>query len=116
MHRNGRYVRVLRVRISDRKGTPMTTLHVRSPVLILVQLVSLTHANLSFSPNALASTPASPAPVRGQLLANPPALLGSYSGSELIAKATDGTVSQWLLKKTFSPQCSVNVYKLQYVT
>jgi hypothetical protein len=63
-----------------------------------------------------ASAPVPPPPIRGQLLANPPALLGSYTESDLVAKMTDGTISQWLLKRTFSAQCTVNVYQLQYET
>ncbi len=41
---------------------------------------------------------------------------GFYSPSDLISKITDGTVSRWLLRYTFSPQCSVVVYQLRYGT
>ena len=64
---------------------------------------------------AHAQTTADP-PTRGQLLENPPAQLGIYSPSDLISKITDGTVSRWLLRYTFSPQCSVVVYQLRYGT
>jgi hypothetical protein len=58
----------------------------------------------------------SPAPVRGQLLDNPPPQLGVYTASDLISKITDGTISRWLLRETFTPQCSVAVYQLRYAT
>jgi poly(3-hydroxybutyrate) depolymerase len=56
------------------------------------------------------------APLRGQLLDNPPPQLGSYTASDLISKITDGTISRWLLRRTFSPKCSVVVYQLHYGT
>jgi dienelactone hydrolase len=55
-------------------------------------------------------------PQRGQLLDNPPLQLGSYTASDLISKITDGTISRWLLRRTFSPKCSVVVYQLRYGT
>lgn len=57
-----------------------------------------------------------PVPQRGQLLESPPTLLGVYSASDLISKITDGTISRWLLRRTFTPQCSVAVYQLRYGT
>jgi len=56
------------------------------------------------------------APVRGQLLQYPPAAVGSYTVSELLSMVTDGTISQWLIKRVFAPHCSVDVYQLQYGT
>jgi alpha/beta superfamily hydrolase len=53
---------------------------------------------------------------RGQLLENPPAQLGAYSRSDLIGKITDGTLSQWVLRRAFTPQCDVVVYQLRYAT
>src|SRR5262245_5578760 len=55
-------------------------------------------------------------PVRGQLLEAPPQQLGVYSEHDLIEKITEGEVAQWLLKRTFSPRCSVVVYQLRYGT
>ncbi len=52
---------------------------------------------------------------RGLLLENP-AQLGVYSPAELIAKITDGELSQWLIRRTFTPQCNVIVYQLRYAT
>jgi alpha/beta superfamily hydrolase len=53
---------------------------------------------------------------RGQLLENPPPKVGSFTGSDLISRITDGTISQWLLRRTFSPRCSVDIYQLRYGT
>jgi alpha/beta superfamily hydrolase len=56
------------------------------------------------------------APERGQLIENPPPQLGFYSPSDLISKITDGTISRWLLRHTFTPRCSVVAYQLRYGT
>ncbi len=56
------------------------------------------------------------APQRGQLLEGTPAQLGFFTPAELISKFTDGTISRWLLRRTFSPQCSVTVYQIRYGT
>lgn len=55
-------------------------------------------------------------PQRGQLLAAPPQQLGVYSEHDLIEKVTEGEMAQWLLKRVFSPHCSVVVYQLRYGT
>jgi hypothetical protein len=36
--------------------------------------------------------------------------------SDLIGKITDGTISRWILRETFTPQCSVAVYQIRYGT
>ncbi len=46
----------------------------------------------------------------------PPQKLGSYTPDQLISSVTDGYISQWVLEHTFSPNCSVDVYQLQYQT
>jgi alpha/beta superfamily hydrolase len=84
----------------------MTTLHVRSLALVIL-VANFTHFGTAFAQNA---------PPRGELLTNPPQLLGTYTGTGLIDNATDGAITRWLLKRTFSPRCSVNVYQLQYET
>jgi len=76
---------------------------------LLVISLSL-HVGASFPQNSATT------PHRGQLLENPPALLGVYTPSELISKITDGTISRWLLRDAFSPRCSVAVYQLRYET
>jgi alpha/beta superfamily hydrolase len=73
-------------------------------------LASIAHVGDSLAQSTSGS------PERGQLLENPPQQLGFYSPSDLISKITDGTVSRWLLRSTFSPQCSVVVYQLRYGT
>lgn len=83
---------------------------IRTLLLVTLSLASTAHVVDSFAQ----STPAPPE--RGQLLENPPTQLGLYSPSDLISKITDGTVSRWLLRSTFSPQCSVAVYQVRYGT
>jgi dienelactone hydrolase len=83
---------------------------IRSLLLITLWLASSVHVGESFAQSASAP------PERGQLLENPPQQLGVYSPSDLISKITDGTLSRWLLRSTFSPRCSVTVYQLRYGT
>jgi pimeloyl-ACP methyl ester carboxylesterase len=72
-------------------------------------------AGIASSDAALSQEAATP-PARGQLIEDPPTKLGSYAISDLIGKVTDGTVSRWLIRKTFSPNCNVDVYQLHYGT
>jgi dienelactone hydrolase len=88
---------------------PMTPA-ARPLLLITLSLVTAAHADASFAQSSLTT------PQRGQLLQNPPAQLGDYAPSDLISKVTDGTISRWLLRRIFSPHCSVAVYQLQYGT
>lgn len=83
---------------------------IRPLLIVTVWLASTAHFIDSF-----AQSTADP-PTRGQLLESPPPQLGIYSPSDLISKITDGTVSRWLLRYTFSPRCSVVVYQLRYGT
>ncbi len=86
-------------------------IHRIHPLLIItVWSASVAHTGNSFSQGT--NVP----PERGKLLEDPPAQLGVYSSSDLIAKVTDGTISRWLLRRTFTPQCSVTVYQLRYGT
>src|SRR6187431_1610022 len=78
-------------------------------------IVTLWLASIAPLSDSLAQS-ASDLPTRGQLIENPPPQLGTYSPSDLISKITDGTVSRWLLRHTFSPRCSVVVYQLRYGT
>lgn len=82
---------------------------IRSPKLMVSLL-----AYCITSSSAIAQI-ASQAPIRGELLQNPEQT-GSFSPDELIAKATDGTITRALLRQLFSPACSVEVYRLQYET
>jgi hypothetical protein len=57
-----------------------------------------------------------PAPQRGQLLASPPAELGSYAASDLLGLLGASTLGKELLQMAFSPTCTANVYQLEYET
>ena len=57
-----------------------------------------------------------PTTQRGQLLTNPPTLLASYSGADLLGLLGLDPLGQDLLTLTYQPACTVNVYKLQYET
>ncbi|HEY5761410.1 MAG TPA: prolyl oligopeptidase family serine peptidase [Steroidobacter sp.] len=83
---------------------------IRPLLIVTLWLVSIAPLSDSLAQSA------SDLPIRGQLLENPPPQLGVYSPSDLISKITDGTVSRWLLRYTFSPRCSVVVYQLRYGT
>lgn len=88
----------------------------RSPTRWIVQIAltvaGIGAANATFAQTALEPPP----PIRGQLLEFPLQKLGSYSSSDLIHSVTDGTLSRWLLRETFTPKCSVDVYQLRYAT
>jgi pimeloyl-ACP methyl ester carboxylesterase len=56
-----------------------------------------------------------PPPARGQVL-EAPQQIGVYSESDLLSKISDGTITQWLLKRIFEPKCAVAVYQLRYGT
>ena len=79
---------------------------------IFLSLASLAHVGAGFAQ----STSAAPPPQRGQLLQNPPAAVGSYTVSQLLSMASDGTLTQMLLKQVVSPDCSVDIYQLQFGT
>jgi alpha/beta superfamily hydrolase len=83
---------------------------IRPLLIAALWLASTAHVGNSFAQSTATS------PERGQLLENPPVPLGLYSPSDLISKITDGTISRWLLRHTFSPRCSVTVYQLRYAT
>ena len=80
---------------------------------MLLAAVCVAHTGLSF---AQAAPPPPPPPQRGQLLEDPPTKLGSYSVSDLLSKLSNGWLAKELLKLTFHPTCSVDVYHLQYGT
>lgn len=82
---------------------------IQSPLLIIALLACCADSGYALAQNA--STP-----LRGQLLQSSPQLVGSFSADDLIAKVTDGSISQSLLRHLFSPVCSVDVYHLEYQT
>jgi alpha/beta superfamily hydrolase len=79
-------------------------------LLVTLSLASIAYAGTSFAQIT------NLVPQRGQLLENPPAQLGSYTASDLISQITDGTISGWLIRRIFSPNCSVVVHQLRYGT
>jgi alpha/beta superfamily hydrolase len=79
-------------------------------LIVILWFASAAHVSVSFAQSA------ADVPQRGRLIENPPQQLGLYSPSDLISNVTDGTISRWLLRRTFTPQCSVVVYHLRYGT
>src|SRR5579875_3457151 len=62
----------------------------------------------------MSQNPAPPPPQRGQLLADPPAEVGSYGVSDILSLLGVSTLGKELLQLTYSPTCTVNVYLLEY--
>jgi alpha/beta superfamily hydrolase len=89
-------------------------MHLSRKSLILMSLFMACTA--LFSTGFAQTATEAPPPYRGQLLEYPPPQLVVLSPSDLIAKITDGTISRWLLRKTFSPRCSVAIYQIRYGT
>ncbi len=80
-----------------------------------LHLLSLSLACVAVTAGALAQDPA-PVPQRGELLENPPVMMGSYTVGDLLGKVTGGEVPAWLVTEVVTPQCSVTVYQLRYGT
>jgi hypothetical protein len=66
--------------------------------------------------DASGSTPAPGPPQRGQLLTTPPALLASYSTTDLLGLLGANDLGKELLTLAYTPICSINVYQLKYET
>src|SRR6267378_2521809 len=92
------------------KGGPMTCAIRSLLLLISIPLLSAGGISDSFAQTAAAT------PQRGQIINSPPPKLGSYPVSDLLSKLSDSRVGQRLLRLTFSPVCSVDVYQLEYGT
>jgi len=60
-------------------------------------------------------TPA-PTPQRGDLLENPPAVVNTYAGTDLLNMASQNDVGKGLVKLAVTPKCSVVVHQLKYQT
>ena len=75
-------------------------------------LLTACHGKVSGS----SGTPMSATPQPGQLLQSPPPKTGSYSVSDLLSMLSGNSDAAQLLKLTFTPTCSVDVYHLQYET
>jgi hypothetical protein len=79
-------------------------------LLISISLLSAGGTSDSFAQTAAAT------PQRGQLFNSPPPKVGAYSVADLLSRLSDRSVGQLLLRLTFSPVCSVDMYKLEYQT
>jgi len=77
---------------------------------VLLSIVSIVGYGAALAQNAATL------PERGRLIDEPPPRLGSYTVGDLISKVTDGTLSRWLIRRTFAPKCDVDVYQLHYGT
>jgi len=91
------------------------TSYVTVAALALLMLVGLMLVGCNSRMNN-GSAPAPSTPQRGQLLTNPPALVASFSTSDLLGLLGVDTLGQELLTLAYSPICSVNVYQLNYET
>jgi predicted esterase len=60
-------------------------------------------------------TPA-PTPQRGDLLENPPAVVNTYAGTDLLNMAGQNDIGKGLVKLAVTPKCSVVVHQLKYQT
>jgi pimeloyl-ACP methyl ester carboxylesterase len=62
------------------------------------------------------STTTTTAPEPGALLTNPPALVSSLAPSSLLGLLSGSPLGQTFLQLTYTPTCTVNVYRLTYDT
>ena len=84
--------------------------------LTIAALAMLLLAGCSSSSKS-GTTPGMPStPERGQLLTNPPTLLASYGVGDLLGLLGVDPLGQELLSLSYSPVCTINVYRLQYET
>lgn len=60
--------------------------------------------------------PEPPAPQRGELIGDAPMLTASYSPDDLLALAGSNEVAQLLVEEVLTPECTVDVYHLEYQT
>lgn len=60
------------------------------------------------------SAPATPA--RGALLANPPALAGSYGAADVLTRLAGSSVGAQILQLSVAPTCTVTIYHIEYYT
>jgi len=86
----------------------------RLPVLPLVLL--LLCACESSDDEDTTPEPAPPMPQRGELIGDAPVLVTSYSPDELLAAASSDEVAQLLADEVLTPECTIDVYHLQYQT
>src|SRR6188474_2970110 len=60
--------------------------------------------------------PASPEPQRGELIGEAPTLAASYSPDQLLSLATSNEVAQVLVEELLTPECTIDVYHVEYQT
>ena len=60
--------------------------------------------------------PEPPAPQRGELIGEAPTRTASYSPGDLLALAGSNEVAQLLVEEVLTPECTVDVYHLEYQT
>jgi hypothetical protein len=64
----------------------------------------------------MAPEPEPPAPQRGDLIGEAPALVASYSPDELLALASSNEVARQLAEEVLTPECAIDVYHFEYQT
>jgi alpha/beta superfamily hydrolase len=62
------------------------------------------------------ASPEPPAPQRGELIGEAPTLAASYSPDELLSLATSNEVAQVLVEELLTPECTIDVYHVEYQT
>jgi dipeptidyl aminopeptidase/acylaminoacyl peptidase len=60
--------------------------------------------------------PAPPTPQRGELIGEAPTLAASSSPDELLSLATSNEVAQVLVEELLTPECTIDVYHVEYQT
>jgi hypothetical protein len=62
------------------------------------------------------SMPSAPAPQRGDLVANPPAKVGTFAPSDLLTLLAGSDLGKTFLQLAYTPKCTLTVYHLTYQT
>jgi hypothetical protein len=70
----------------------------------------------SNSGSSMPSSPAAAQPQRGALIQNPPAVVATYSPSDLLELLTGSDLGKTFLQLAYTPECTITVYHLTYQT
>jgi hypothetical protein len=92
---------------------------VNSPLrtaLVLALLATLGACGGSDNGNSSSPPPPAPMPQRGDLIDKPPATVGTFAPSDLLALLADSDLGKLLLQLASTPKCMVTVYHLTYDT
>jgi hypothetical protein len=81
----------------------------------LALLGTLSACGGSDNGNSMSPAPAA-APQRGDLIDKPPAIVGTFAPTDLLALLADSDVGKLLLQLAYTPKCTVTVYHLTYDT